>query len=101
MSANLISAVHDLVLESGLGAKNIAAAVGKPYSTLLREVNPFDDGAKLGAETLVDIIGRGSERIMDLLRMSEDIGRPARALQPRMNSGADSSSALRSCGVRT
>ena len=29
MSANLISAVHDLVLESGLGAKNIAAAVGK------------------------------------------------------------------------
>ena len=28
MSANLISAVHDLVLESGLGAKNIAAAVG-------------------------------------------------------------------------
>ena len=56
MSANLISAVHDLVLESGLGAKNIAAAVGKPYSTLLREVNPFDDGAKLGAETLVDIM---------------------------------------------
>lgn len=50
------SAVHDLVLESGLGAKNIAAAVGKPYSTLLREVNPFDDGAKLGAETLVDIM---------------------------------------------
>lgn len=41
MSANLISAVHDLVLESGLGAKNIAAAVGKPYSTLLREVNPL------------------------------------------------------------
>ena len=56
MSTNLISAVHDIVLESGLGAKNIAAAVGKPYSTLLREVNPFDDGAKLGAETLVDIM---------------------------------------------
>ena len=56
MSTNLISTVHDLVLESGLGAKNIAAAVGKPYSTLLREVNPFDDGAKLGAETLVDIM---------------------------------------------
>ena len=61
MSANLISAVHDLVLESGLGAKNIAAAVGKPYSTLLREVNPFDDGAYLGAEP-----GRiGTLRIVD------------------------------------
>ena len=29
MSANLISAVHDLVLESGLGAKNIATK-GEP-----------------------------------------------------------------------
>ena len=27
MSTNLISAVHDIVLESGLGAKNIAAAI--------------------------------------------------------------------------
>lgn len=65
MSANLISAVHDLVLESGLGAKNIAAAVGKPYSTLLREVNPFDDGAKLGAETLVDIMRVTLEHIAE------------------------------------
>lgn len=29
MSANLISAVHDLVLESGLGAKNIASGRGQ------------------------------------------------------------------------
>ena len=71
MSANLISAVHDLVLESGLGAKNIAAAVGKPYSTLLREVNPF--GAKLGAETLVDIM-RVTGNIQPLEHIAEQFG---------------------------
>ena len=49
MANDLISSIHDLVLESPLGAKAIAQAVGKPYSTLLREVNPYDTGAKLGA----------------------------------------------------
>lgn len=31
-------------------------STGKPYSTLLREVNPYDTGAKLGAETLLQIM---------------------------------------------
>lgn len=79
MSANLISAVHDLVLESGLGAKNIAAAVGKPYSTLLREVNPFDDGAKLGAETLVDIM-RVTGNIQPLEHIAEQFSGPTKPL---------------------
>lgn len=56
MSNDLITTVHDLVLESPIGAKAIAQAVGKPYSTLLREVNPYDTGAKLGAETLMHIM---------------------------------------------
>ena len=33
MSNDLITTVHDLVLESPIGAKAIAQAVGKPYST--------------------------------------------------------------------
>ncbi len=73
MSANLISTVHELVLESGLGAKNIAAAVGKPYSTLLREVNPYDEGAKLGAETLVDIM-KVTGNILPLEHIAEELG---------------------------
>lgn len=73
MSANLISTVHELVLESGLGAKNIAAAVGKPYSTLLREVNPYDEGAKLGAETLVDIM-KVTGNILPLEYIAEELG---------------------------
>lgn len=71
--SNLISTVHDLVLESGLGARNIAAAVGKPYSTLLREINPYDDGAKLGAETLVDIM-KVTENIQPLQHIAEEFG---------------------------
>lgn len=71
--SNLISTVHDMVLESGLGAKHIAAAVGKPYSTLLREINPFDDGAKLGAETLVDIM-KVTENIQPLQHIAQEFG---------------------------
>ena len=56
MNTDFILTVHDLILESPLGAKAIAQAVGKPYSTLLREVNPYDTGAKLGAETLMRIM---------------------------------------------
>ena len=73
MSANLISTVHELVLESGLGAKNIAAAVGKHYSTLQREVHPYDEGAKLGAETLVDIM-KVTGNILPLEHIAEELG---------------------------
>ena len=56
MDKAFISSIHELVLDSPLGARQIAQAVGKPYSTLLREVNPYDAGAKLGAETLLKIM---------------------------------------------
>ncbi len=48
--------IHNLVLDSPVPAKDLAKAIGKPYSTLLREVNPYDTGAKLGAETLFQIM---------------------------------------------
>ena len=45
-----------VVVECSTGAEDLAKAIGKPYSTLLREVNPYDTGAKLGAETLLQIM---------------------------------------------
>lgn len=48
--------LHSTILESSVPAKVIAKQIGKPYSTLLREVNPYDEGAKLGAETLLQIL---------------------------------------------
>lgn len=73
MPNDLISAVHDLVLESPLGAKAIAQAVGKPYSTLLREVNPYDTGAKLGAETLLHIM-KTTGNVSPLEKMALEMG---------------------------
>mgnify|MGYP000273172786 CR=1 FL=1 len=44
------------VIEGNVPAKKVAATIGKPYKTLMREINPDDLGAKLGVETFMDII---------------------------------------------
>lgn len=56
MPTDLLRAVHAVVLENDMPAKVLADEIGKPYSTLLREVNPNDSGAKLGVETLLKIM---------------------------------------------
>jgi len=56
MSAEFTKIVHSTVLESAIPAKVLAKKIGKPYSTLLREINPYDQGAKLGVETFMDIL---------------------------------------------
>lgn len=56
MSNDLITTVYDFVLEDLISAKVIAQVVGKPCSTPLREVNPYDIGAKLGVETFIHIM---------------------------------------------
>lgn len=54
---SLTQICQNLVLESTtMSAREIAKAVHKPYSTLMREVNPNDTGAKLSADTLLDIM---------------------------------------------
>ena len=52
----VVKAVHELVTQGKMPAKSVAIAIGKPYSTLLRETNPLDPGAKLGVETFMAII---------------------------------------------
>ncbi|MDL2216642.1 amino acid-binding protein [Desulfovibrio sp. OttesenSCG-928-M14] len=56
MSADFVRIIHSTVLESAIPAKVLAKKIGKPYSTLLREINPYDQGAKLGVETFLDIL---------------------------------------------
>ena len=73
MTNDLIFTIHDLVLENPLGARAIAQAVGKPYSTLLREVNPYDTGAKLGAETLMSIM-KATGDVGPLRKMASEMG---------------------------
>ena len=45
--------IQDTVSRSPIGAKAVAVKIGKPYSTMMREVNPNDKGAKVGADPLV------------------------------------------------
>lgn len=56
MQGELSRLIHSAILHSELPAKALAERIGKPYSTLLREVNPHDHGAKLGVETFIDIV---------------------------------------------
>ena len=52
----LTDAVGRMIEVSERPVKAVAADIGKPYSTLCRELDPDDEGAKLGAETLYPII---------------------------------------------
>ncbi len=73
MQTGLIALVHEIVLESELPAKALAEEIGKPYSTLLREVNPYDRGAKLGVETLLRIMLR-TRNVSPLAYMANMLG---------------------------
>lgn len=56
MSGQLLKLIHTAILESPISPKALAKMLGKPYSTLLREVNPYDQGAKLGVETFMEVL---------------------------------------------
>lgn len=73
MQSDLIKVVHTVVLENEMPAKALADEIGKPYSTLLREINPYDKGAKLGAETLLDIMQQTKD-VSPLMYMAEVLG---------------------------
>ncbi len=87
MRSDLVKIVHSVVLDSHIPAKALAKEVGKPYSTLLREINPYDAGAKLGVETLL-LIMRCTGNTKPLEFMAEQLGyelvpKRARASGPR------------------
>ena len=56
MSERLLPVLQDVVFMSGHTASEIAKGIKKPYSTLMRECNPYDRGAKLGVTTLFEIM---------------------------------------------
>lgn len=52
----VLTALHQSVIEGKIPAKTVADSIGKTYSTLMREMNPYDTGAKIGVETFMDIV---------------------------------------------
>ena len=69
--SKLIESVHTLVIDGDMPAK--ASAIGKPYSTLLRECNPYGKGAKLSAETLMAIL-KATGNTQHLEVMARELG---------------------------
>ena len=72
-SFEVVKKVHESVLNGHLPARTLARAVGKKYSTLLREINPYDSRAKLGVETFMDIL-RITGDITPLEEMVKELG---------------------------
>lgn len=72
-ASSLLRIAHDSVLQSPVEARNIARAIGKPYSTLMRELNVYDTGAKLGADTLLQIM-QETRDIKPLEFMASELG---------------------------
>ncbi|WP_018125677.1 phage regulatory CII family protein [Desulfovibrio oxyclinae] len=70
---NLTKKMQDVVLDGQIAAKEVCRKINKPYSTLLRELNPFDTHAKLGAETMFDII-RVTRNVAVLEFMARELG---------------------------
>ncbi|MBG0789509.1 MAG: amino acid-binding protein [Desulfovibrionaceae bacterium] len=70
---NVTKVVQDCILDSGIQAKDVAEKIQKPYSTLMREINPFDVSAKLGAETLLEIM-KVTHDIRPLQFMATEMG---------------------------
>ncbi|WP_027722456.1 phage regulatory CII family protein [Maridesulfovibrio zosterae] len=78
---SITKVTQDIVLTGNKPAKEVAQTIGKPYSTLLREINPFDDNAKLGAGTLLDIL-KATNEVKPLEYIAQSIGY---TLKPRTN----------------
>lgn len=71
--SQLSQIVHTVVLEDLKPARQVAEEIGKPYSTLLREVNPYDQSAKLGIDTLLEIM-QCTGNVTPLEYMAEQLG---------------------------
>ncbi|WP_428562452.1 MAG: phage regulatory CII family protein [Solidesulfovibrio sp. DCME] len=69
--------IQDLILRmvhnSLRPIKSIAEEVGKPYSTLMRELDPEDRGAKLGVEMLLPLM-RACDSTLPLRFLAEGMG---------------------------
>ncbi len=56
MDKEIYGVIRNMVLEGPKTAKEVAEEVGKPYPTLMRELNAMDSSAKLGVEMLLPLM---------------------------------------------
>lgn len=72
MEQKITNIVQSTVLNAQR-SREIAEKIGKPYPTMMRELNPFDNSAKLGIDTLIEIM-KITENNTPLEFMADSLG---------------------------
>lgn len=80
MSDSLLDAINLMVDGSNKTIKAIAEEVGKPYGTLKRELNEYDELAKLGADLLYPLM-RSCDSVAPLRHLAGRMGYALKSLQ--------------------
>ena len=65
--------IQDVVISDSANVQKIARRVGKKCSTLIREVDPNNQRAKLGVETLM-VVMETSHDVRPLVYMAQQMG---------------------------
>lgn len=86
MPDSLLDVVQSMVLENEKPAKVVCEEVGKPYPTLLRELNPEDQHAKLGAQMLLPLM-RACNSVAPLEHLAGRMGYRLTPLSQRQPTG--------------
>jgi hypothetical protein len=73
MKNDITAVILEMAQDCPRAIKTIAAEVGKPYSTLMRELDPGDRGAKLGVDLLLPLM-QACKSISPLCHLAEAMG---------------------------
>ena len=85
LMSTLTERIHEALVgntDAPVPCKIVAARLGRPLSTLQRELNPHDEGAKLGADHLLPLL-HAAENFEPLVDALADIGYRIEPCQPR------------------
>ncbi|MBR5883268.1 MAG: amino acid-binding protein [Mailhella sp.] len=65
--------IQEVVMADPASLHNMARNAGKKCSTLIREANPYDSGAKMSADTLLKVM-ESSGDVRPLIYMARKMG---------------------------
>ncbi len=81
MEKSIYDVITTMIEESGKPIKALAKEVGKPYPTLMRELNVEDQGAKLGVELLLPLM-KACRSVMPLRFLASRMGHRVVSMEP-------------------
>jgi hypothetical protein len=73
MGKEIYRVIREMVMRVPKTAKDVAEEVGKPYPTLMRELNAMDSNAKLGVELLLPLM-KSCQSVLPLRFLASRMG---------------------------